>query len=330
VVADPVAREPAGDADAPPDAVLLAGPTASGKSDWALRLAAVLPVEIVSVDASQVYRGLDIGTAKPGTETRRQVPHHLLDIRDPSERYSAGEFAADARRLIGEIRARGALPVLVGGTLLYFRALVAGIVRLPPVDPAVRRGIDARAEQLGWPALHAELRDVDPAAAARIHPNDPQRIQRGLEVYQSTGRPLSDWHRDTEPGHALHLERWALVPGDRAALHARIATRCDAMLERGWLDEVQALRARQDLDPSMQALRAVGYGVLWAHLDGRLTLAQARERAIAATRQLAKRQLTWLRRDSGWRHIDPDTVRACDSWVRALRGRLPQRGRTLQ
>lgn len=330
MVADSVVREPAGDADAPPDAVLLAGPTASGKSDWALRLAGVLPVEIVSVDASQVYRGLDIGTAKPGTETRRRVPHHLLDIRDPTERYSAGQFAADARRLIGEIRARGALPVLVGGTLLYFRALVAGIVPLPAVDPAVRRGIDARAERLGWPALHAELRHVDPAAAARIHPNDPQRIQRGLEVYQSTGRPLSDWQRDTGPGHELHLERWALVPGDRAALHARIAARCDVMLERGWLDEVRALRARQDLDPSLQALRAVGYGVLWAHLDGRLTLAQARERTIAATRQLAKRQLTWLRGESGWRHIDPDVVGACDSWVRAMRGRLPQRGRASQ
>lgn len=329
MVADPATGESGGRAEALPDAVLLAGPTASGKSDWALRLAAAMPVEIVSVDASQVYRGLDIGTAKPDAATRRRVPHHLLDIREPTELYSAGEFAADARRLIDEIGARGALPVLVGGTLLYFRALVAGIVRLPPADPAVRRGIDARAAQLGWPALHAELRRLDPAGASRIHPNDPQRIQRALEVYQSTGRPLSDWQRDTGPGHALQLERWALVPADRAALHTRIAARCDAMLQRGWLDEVRALRARPGIDPTLHALRAVGYAPLWAHLDGRLTLAQARERAIVATRQLAKRQLTWLRGESGWRHIDPDVVGVGDSWVRAMLERSPQRGRPL-
>ena len=281
--------------------VALAGPTASGKTAAALAAASRRPVEIVSVDSALVYRGMDIGTAKPTRDELAQVPHHLVDIRDPSQTYSAAEFAADAKRLIGEIRSRGALPLLVGGTMLYFKALFDGLSAMPTADATVRAEIDERAAREGWPALHAELARVDPVTAARLAPNDSQRIQRALEVFQVSGRALSDWHAHEaatgglQPGLFLSLE-----PEDRAWLHDRIALRFDQMLAAGFLDEVKALRARGDLHPDMPSMRCVGYRQAWEWLDAaeagaRVPLSLLRERGVAATRQLAKRQLTWLR-----------------------------------
>jgi tRNA dimethylallyltransferase len=290
------------------DAILLCGPTASGKSGLALELARRAPVEIVSVDSAQVYRGLDIGAAKPPPELRAAVPHHLIDLREPQQTYSAGEFVADALRAIDDIRARGRMPLLVGGTMLYFNALLRGLAPLPQADAALRARLDARAAAEGWPVLHAELAAVDPEAAARIHPNDPQRIQRALEVWHASGRPISAWQRDTAPRHGLVFERWALVPADRSALHRRIAERFGAMMAAGFLEEVRRLRHRPGLDPSAPALRAVGYRQLWQYLDGPESaagLARAVAAAVAATRQLAKRQLTWINADPGWQRLDP-------------------------
>jgi tRNA dimethylallyltransferase len=289
----------------------LAGPTASGKTAAALALAELLPLEVISVDSALVYRGMDIGTAKPGAAERAIVPHHLIDILDPRDAYSAARFAADAARLAAEVRARGRLPLLVGGTMLYFKALREGIDAMPAADPALRAALDARAAAEGWPALHAELARADPAAAARLAPNDSQRIQRALEVWLATGRPLSAWQRgaaarDAAPGAARDAtqdaaraaaDAWPLLslePASRAWLHARIAERFDAMLAAGLVDEVRALRARGDLHPGLPSMRAVGYRQAWAALDAG-DLAPLRERGIAATRQLAKRQLTWLR-----------------------------------
>jgi tRNA dimethylallyltransferase len=274
-------------------AVGLAGPTASGKSALALAAARRWPVEIVSVDSAQVYRGMDIGTAKPGAAERAAVPHHLIDIVDPAQAYSAAQFAADAARLVAEINVRGRIALLAGGTMLYFRALTVGLDRLPEADPAIRAAIDERAAAQGWPALHAELARVDPATATRLAPNDAQRIQRALEVWQLTGRPLSSLQGRRSPtGRTLPLV--ALEPADRGWLHARIAARFDAMLEAGFVAEVRALRARGDLDPAMPSMRCVGYRQAWAALD-RGDLGDLRAAAVAATRQLAKRQLTWLR-----------------------------------
>ena len=301
-----------------PDAILLAGPTASGKSDWALALAKRMPVEIVSVDSAQVYRGFDIGAAKPDAATRQRVPHHLLDIREPHETYSAGEFVADAHAAIRASRARGRWPLLVGGTMLYFNALVRGLAPLPPADAAIRAAIDARAAQSGWPALHAQLAAVDPRAAARIHPNDPQRIQRALEVYEISGRPLSDWHRQTQPPAELRWLRFALVPEDRAWLHARIERRFLAMLEGGFVDEVRRLRARPGLDAAAPSLRAVGYRQLWRHLQGEVDLAEATRLAVTASRQLAKRQLTWISADAGWQRLNPLDGHALEGWMNAM------------
>lgn len=282
----------------------LAGPTAAGKTAAALALAQSLdrPVEIVSVDSALVYRGLDIGTAKPSAAERAAAPHHLIDILDPTEAYSAARFAADAARLVEEIRARGALPLLAGGTMLYFKALQEGLDPMPAADPATRAQLDAEARERGWPALHAELAHVDPVTAARLAPNDAQRIQRALEVWRSTGRPLSSFHRaraeaSTETAQPLI----ALEPASRAWLHARIAERFDAMLAAGFVDEVRALRARADLHLDLPALRSVGYRQAWEALDEG-DLGPLRERGIAATRQLAKRQLTWLRSLPG-RHV---------------------------
>ena len=275
------------------NALGLAGPTASGKTGLALALAQHVPLEIISVDSALVFRGMDIGTAKPTAEERAAVPHHLIDIADPTESYSAARFATDARRLIGEINARGRLALLVGGTMLYFKALIDGLDAMPEADAQVRAQIDARAATEGWPALHAELARVDPATAARLAPNDAQRIQRALEVWQLTGRPLSAHHgQRVVPGLPLRLI--ALEPDSRAWLHQRIAQRFDAMLAAGFLDEVRALRARGDLHPDMTSMRCVGYRQAWEALDAG-DLAPLRERGIAATRQLAKRQLTWLR-----------------------------------
>ena len=307
------------------DAQLLCGPTASGKSGLALAFAAALApsrrVEIVSVDSAQVYRGLDIGSAKPSAAERAAVPHHLIDLRDPEQTYSAGEFVVDALDAIRDIRGRGGLPLLVGGTMLYFNALLRGIAALPRADAAVRAELDARAEALGWPALHAELAKTDPAAASRIHPNDPQRIQRALEVYLVSGRPISEWQRDTRPAHGLVFERWALVPTDRAVLHARIAERFAVMMRAGLLEEVRALRSRSALSAASPSLRSVGYRQLWQYLDGPQSpelLAAAVERAVAASRQLAKRQLTWINGDPGWNRLDLYSPQNTDAALIAL------------
>ncbi len=284
----------------PLTAIAILGPTAAGKTAAALAIARALPVEIVSVDSALVYRGMDIGTAKPSAAELAVAPHHLIDIRDPRDAYSAAEFAQDATRLAHEIAARGRLPLFVGGTMLYYKVLVEGISALPAADPEVRAALDADAARLGWPAMHARLAALDPVTAARLEPQDAQRIQRALEVHALTGQPMSSLFAQPATGSVLAPHAIALEPGDRAVLHARIAQRFDAMLEQGLLDEVGALRARGDLTRDLPSMRAVGYRQAWEYLDGdygagaaaRLAL---RERGIAATRQLAKRQLTWLR-----------------------------------
>ncbi|MBB1595089.1 tRNA (adenosine(37)-N6)-dimethylallyltransferase MiaA [Achromobacter sp. UMC46] len=281
-----------------PLVICLAGPTAAGKSASTLALAERWPMEIVNVDSATIYRGLDIGTAKPSPEEQARVPQHLLDILDPAQSYSAAEFRADALRLIGEIRARGRIPLLAGGTMMYYKALRDGLDDLPQADPALRAELEARAARQGWAALHAELAVLDPITAARLAPNDSQRIQRALEICQLTGQPMSALLQrgqrkpDDDANQYLTI---SLEPSDRAALHARIEQRFDAMLARGLLDEVRGLRARPDLHPGLPSVRCVGYRQMWAHLDGEIDLDTAREQGIAATRQLAKRQITWLR-----------------------------------
>ncbi|MDW8469930.1 MAG: tRNA (adenosine(37)-N6)-dimethylallyltransferase MiaA [Burkholderiales bacterium] len=278
-----------------PVAFALLGPTASGKSALALALAAEFPLEIVSVDSAQVYRGLDIGTAKPSAGERARVAHHLIDIAEPTERYSAGRFRADAIAAVQAILARGRIPLLVGGTMLYYRALVAGLDALPAAHPAIRAAIEAEARARGWPALHAELAREDPAAAARIAPRDAQRIQRALEVLRATGTPISRLQRGEASRLPFALRGFALAPPDRAELHRRIAARLDAMLAAGLVEELRELRRRYRLDPSLPSMRTVGYRQAWRYLEGEIDAAQLREQALAATRQLAKRQLTWLR-----------------------------------
>jgi tRNA dimethylallyltransferase len=284
-----------GGKDTPPPAVLLMGPTASGKSALAMTLAGELGGEIVTVDSAQVYRGMDVGTAKPSPEDRARVPHHLLDVVDPTQAYSAARFVADAQRAIAEVRGHGRVPIVAGGTMLYFKALTEGLSSLPRADPAVRASLDARAAVEGWPALHAELARVDPATAQRLPPTDSQRIQRALEVYQVTGSPLSalQGRRAAAPlGDTIAV---ALVPPDRAALHEAIARRFDAMLAAGLVDELRRLRATYALDPAMPSMRCVGYRQAWQFLDGEIDAPALRAAGVAATRQLAKRQLTWLR-----------------------------------
>ena len=280
--------------DAPADAVLIMGPTGAGKSALALALAREFPVEIVSVDSALVYRGLDIGTAKPTAADRAAVPHHLIDVCDPADAYSAGRFLEDALALVRAIRGRGRVPLLVGGTMLYFRALTRGLADLPPADPQVRARLDARARDAGWPALHAELARVDPEAAARIRPADGQRIQRALEVHELTGERMSE-RQSRGRVTGLRLSTHALLPFDRDELYRRIDRRFDAMLDEGLVEEVRTLHARGDLNPDLPSLRTVGYRQLWAHLNGRLTFTEAVAAAKKATRNLAKRQLTWLR-----------------------------------
>lgn len=290
------------------------GPTASGKTLVSLDLANRFPIEIVSVDSAQVYRGMDVGTAKPAAEQRARVPHHLLDIVDPTEAYSAGRFREDALRLVGEIHARGRIPVLAGGTMLYFRALTQGLAELPPAQPALRAALDRRAAEVGWPALHAELASVDPATAARLQPTDAQRIQRALEVHRVTGRPFSELLRASAiPALAFTALRIALEPSDRAVLHRRIEERFHAMLAAGLVDELRALRARYALHADLPAMRTVGYRQAWEVLEGRASAAELPGRGIAATRQLAKRQLTWLRAMDGVERYDclrPDLAQA--------------------
>ena len=279
-----------------PPALLLMGPTASGKTATALRLAEVLPVEIVSVDSAQVYRGMDIGTAKPDAATLAHVPHHLVDIVEPHERYSAARFRDDALTVMREITERGRMPLLVGGTMLYYKALLEGLSELPEADPMVRLVIDTLATEQGWPAVHAKLAEVDPATAARLAPTDAQRIQRALEIYHLTGKPMSALIEKPRyvyfPYRAIRI---ALVPTDRAVLHARIARRFDAMLAAGLVDEVRRLKEDYGLDPDLPSMRCVGYRQSWQYLAGRLDREGLRAQGIAATRQLAKRQLTWLR-----------------------------------
>ncbi len=314
-------------------AVALAGPTASGKSAAALAIAQEHGGEIISVDSALVYRGMDIGTAKPSQADRAAVAHHLIDIRDPANAYSAAEFAADATRLVAEINARGRLALLVGGTMLYFKALLEGIDAMPAADRGVRAQIEAEAAERGWPALHGELSRVDAITAARLAPNDSQRIQRALEVYRVSGKPLSSFHSlpNTQARNAWsRIPFFSLEPTDRAWLHRRIAERFDAMLTAGFLDEVKALRERGDLNLDFPSMRCVGYRQAWELLDaheaavsrGSFRLEQLRDMGIFATRQLAKRQLTWLRSRPSRRVIACDAPGALARLLQQVRGAL--------
>jgi tRNA dimethylallyltransferase len=288
-----------------PAAILLMGPTASGKTAVATHLAARFPVEIVSVDSAQVFRHMDIGTAKPSRELLQRVPHHLIDVLDPTERYSAARFVEDANALIAEIRARGRVPLLAGGTMLYFKALREGLSRLPAADPGVRLVIDTMARESGWPALHDELARIDAASAARLEPTDAQRIQRALEVFYLTGEPMSALlARGRSAPAQRRLVALSLEPSERAVLHARIAQRFEDMLELGLIGEVRRLREHFDLSPELPSMRSVGYRQVWQYLDGELSLAGLSAAAVAATRQLAKRQLTWLRATTGVQRFD--------------------------
>lgn len=279
-----------------PPALVLMGPTASGKSALAMRLAETLPVEIISVDSAQVYRDMDVGTAKPTREEQQAVPHHLIDIIDPTAAYSAAQFRTDALRLMQEISARDRIPLLVGGTMLYFKALREGLSDLPQADESVRTALDAEAAERGWPALHAELVRIDPATAARLKPNDAQRIQRALEVFRLTGRPMSELVGARTDEHLpFRLIEVALVPGERVELHARIAQRFESMLAAGLVEELRALRARYRVHAGMPSMRCVGYRQAWLFLEGEYDARELHDRGIYATRQLAKRQLTWLR-----------------------------------
>jgi tRNA dimethylallyltransferase len=279
-----------------PPAILLMGPTASGKTGVAMRLASVLPCEIVSVDSAQIYKGMDIGTAKPDAGMLRQAPHHLIDVIEPHESYSAARFRDDALAVMREITERGNIPLLVGGTMLYYKALLEGMSDLPEADPAIRLVIDTMAEKEGWPALHARLAQIDPQTAARLAPNDAQRIQRALEIYYITDKSMSEHLKRPKFVYFPYAPiKVALVPGERAGLHERIARRFDEMLAAGLVKELQKLREDYALDTGMPSMRCVGYRQAWDYLEGRISAAELREHGIAATRQLAKRQLTWLR-----------------------------------
>ncbi|MEW5009671.1 MAG: tRNA (adenosine(37)-N6)-dimethylallyltransferase MiaA [Cycloclasticus sp.] len=291
--------------------ILLMGPTASGKTALGVELAKELNGEIISVDSALVYRGMDIGTAKPDLAERQGVVHHLIDILDPSEVFSAGQFRQQALALIADIAARGKVPILVGGTMLYFHVLLNGMAKLPDADAAIRRQINRQAETEGWFAVHQRLREVDPVSAQRIHPNDTQRTQRALEIYLSSGRSHTDWLKQ-QAEQVLSFEplKFVIAPSDRAILHEKIILRFDQMLQQGFVDEVKALFERGDLDSTMPAIRAVGYRQAWAYLQGECDSVGFREKAIIATRQLAKRQFTWLRKqhDTTWLETGADFV----------------------
>ena len=303
------------------------GPTAAGKTDLAIELTKVLPCELISVDSALVYRGLDIGSAKPSKEILAAYPHRLIDIRDPAESYSAAQFRADALEAMADITARGKIPLLVGGTMLYYKALIEGLADMPAADAAVRAELEAQAEALGLAELHRQLAEVDPESAARIHPNDPQRLIRALEVYRVSGESMTA-HRQrqfaessgADAGAGRHLPytvaSLAIAPADRHILHKRIALRFSQMLEQGFVDEVRSLRARSDLHAGLPSIRAVGYRQVWDYLDGKLTENEMRERGIIATRQLAKRQFTWLR---GWADVHWLDSLACDNLSRILK-----------
>jgi len=280
--------------------IAIMGPTASGKTGLALDIAAKVESEVISVDSALVYKGMDIGTAKPTQEEQAGVVHHLIDIIDPAQSYSVSQFVNDTNALIGDILARGKVPILAGGTMMYFNALINGISPLPKSDEKIRDEITQQAQRLGWSKLHDELRGVDPISGERIHPNDPQRITRALEVYRSTGKTLTHWQQQEGGKCPYNIAQFAIAPADRAVLHERIATRFDLMLEQGFENEVVKLYERSDLHEDLPSVRSVGYRQMWQYLDGQLSYAEMRERGIIATRQLAKRQLTWLR---GWEQV---------------------------
>ena len=310
-----------------PPAIFLMGPTAAGKTDLAMELTRALPCELISVDSALVYRGMDIGTAKPSKELLVEFPHRLIDIIDPVQSYSAAEFRADALAAMADITARGNIPLLVGGTMLYFKALQEGLADMPPADAGIRAQLEAEAAALGWQGLHDQLAEVDPVSAARIHPNDPQRLIRALEVYRVSGLSMTA-HREQQTAQSTDaaasgrhqlpytVANLAIAPADRHVLHDRIAQRFVHMLEQGFVDEVLALRARGDLHAGLSSMRAVGYRQVWDHLDGKLTWDQMQERGVIATRQLAKRQFTWLR---SWADLQWLDSLACDNLPRALK-----------
>lgn len=299
------------------------GPTASGKTEMALNLAERYPLDLISVDSALVYRGMNIGTAKPDAETLQRIPHHLIDIRDPEDNYSAGEFVRDARQVIDLSLRRGRVPLLVGGTMMYFRALTEGLAELPEADAGIRAAIDAEARACGWPAMHARLAIVDAASAARIRPNDRQRIQRALEVYRASGKALSEWQAAAEAGaDENRYLKIALATESRSLLHDRIAQRLDDMMEQGFVGEVRALMARPGLTARHPSMRAVGYRQMWAYLEGKHSLEDARKKALAATRQLAKRQMTWLRSERQAVRVDPLETGALNTISTLMRGRL--------
>ena len=306
-----------------PPAIFLMGPTASGKTDLAVALAEVLPCDIISVDSALIYKGMNIGTAKPEPEILAKAPHHLVDILDPAEAYSAADFREDALELMADISSRGRIPLLVGGTMMYFKVLRDGMARLPAADEQLRKQLLCQAEEQGWEVLHHRLQQVDPEAARRIKPSDTQRLQRALEVYELTGKPLSWWHREQEdqrlPYQIISL---AVSPKDRAVLHERIALRFRLMLEAGFLDEARALFQRGDLNTSMPAVRSVGYRQAWSYLEGELSYDDMVEKGIIATRQLAKRQLTWLRSWPDVHWLDTLSKNLLDDALKVIRPAL--------
>jgi len=310
-----------------PPAIFLMGPTAAGKTDLAIELTKVLPCELISVDSALVYRDMDIGTAKPSKALLAQFPHRLIDILDPAQSYSAAEFRSDALAAMAEITARGKIPLLVGGTMLYYKALLEGLAEMPAADPQIRAEIGEEAARLGWQALHDQLAVIDPVSAARIHPNDPQRLSRALEVYRVSGSSMTA-HRQRQSAQSTDaaasgrpqlpytVANLAIAPANRQVLHDRIAQRFTQMLEQGFVDEVVALRRRGDLHVGLPSIRAVGYRQVWEHLEGKLTSAEMQERGIIATRQLAKRQFTWLR---SWTDLHWLDSLDCDNLPRALK-----------
>ena len=303
-------------------AVCLMGPTAAGKTDVAVSLCKRFPFDIISVDSALVYRGMDIGTAKPDAAMQRRTPHRLIDIREPEESYSAGEFVRDARAEMASIHAEGRIPLLVGGTMMYFRSLTSGIAELPSADPMIRAELDAEAAEYGWPALHARLRKIDAETADRLEPTDSQRIQRALEVYLASGRTLSEWHRldreQARPPKGVRFAKIGLQTSTRDVLHTRIELRLDQMLQNGFIDEVDHLMRRPGLTASKPSMRAVGYRQIWSHLAGECTLEEGRYRALVATRQLAKRQTTWLRSEQDLFSFDPLEKDSVDAISKAL------------
>ncbi|MCE7638490.1 tRNA (adenosine(37)-N6)-dimethylallyltransferase MiaA [Vibrio fluvialis] len=291
-----------------PLALFLMGPTASGKTDLAIRLRQKFPVEIISVDSALIYKGMDIGTAKPDQDELALAPHRLIDILDPSEAYSAADFRRDALREMQVIVDQGKIPLLVGGTMLYYKALLEGLSPLPAADPEIRQQIEQEAQQLGWAALHEQLRQIDPISAERIHPNDPQRLSRALEVYRISGKTLTELTQTKGEALPFRVKQFAIAPKERAELHRRIELRFEKMVEAGFEDEVKALYARKDLHPDLPSIRCVGYRQMWDYLDGNCTLDEAIFRGICATRQLAKRQITWLRSWDDLTWLDSENV----------------------